>query len=88
MSVKDRHKTFVWEYFDRGISKSSEGVTDEEKCKNCAAVVKCTGGSTSGMLRHLNIYLLLLFFGVHPLWMTTTSSSTLKTQHEEEESMC
>ena len=28
------------------------------------------------------------FFGVHPLRMTTTSSSTLKTQHEEEESMC
>ena len=32
--------------------------------------------------------ILLLFFGVHPLRMTTTSSSTLKTQHEEEESMC
>ena len=28
------------------------------------------------------------FFGVHPLRMTTTSSSTLKTQHEEEKSMC
>ena len=28
------------------------------------------------------------FLGVHPLRMTTTSSSTLKTQHEEEESMC
>ena len=27
------------------------------------------------------------FFGVHPLRMTTTSSSTLKTQHEEEESI-
>ena len=27
---------------------------------------------------------LFSFFGVHPLRMTTTSSSTLKTQHEEE----
>ena len=33
---------------------SSEGVTDEAKYKNCAAVIKCTGGSTSGLLRHLN----------------------------------
>ena len=53
MSQKDKHKTFVWEYFDRGISKSSKGVTDEAKRKNCAAVIKCTGGSTSGLLRHL-----------------------------------
>ena len=30
----------------------------------------------------------MYFFGVHPLRKTTTSSSTLKTQHEEEESMC
>ena len=29
-----------------------------------------------------------IFFGVHPLRMTMTSSSTLKSQHEEEESMC
>ena len=40
-------------YFDRVIRKSSKGVTDEEKCKNCAAVIKCTGGSTSSLLRHL-----------------------------------
>ena len=53
MSVKDKHKAFVWEYHDRGISKSSEGVTDETKCKHCAAVIKCTGGSTSGLLRNL-----------------------------------
>ena len=53
MSEKDKHKTFVWEYFDRGISKSSKEVTDEAKCKKCAAVIKCTGGSTSGLLRHL-----------------------------------
>ena len=53
MSQKDKHKTFVWEYFDRGISMSSKGVTDEAKCKKCAAVIKCTGGSTSGLLRHL-----------------------------------
>ena len=31
---------------------------------------------------------IFFFFGVHPLRMTTTSSSTLKIQHEEEESMC
>ena len=31
---------------------------------------------------------LVSLFGVHPLRMTTTSSSTLKTQHIEEESMC
>ena len=30
----------------------------------------------------------ILFFGVHPVRMTTTSSSTLKTQLEEEQSMC
>ena len=51
MSEKDKHKTFVWEYFDRGITKSSKGVTDGAKCINCAAVIKCTGGSTSGLLR-------------------------------------
>ena len=43
MSEKDKHKTSVWEYFDRGISKSSNGITDEAKCNNCAAVIKCTG---------------------------------------------
>ena len=53
MSEKDKHKTFAWKYFDRGISKSSKGVTDEAKCKNCAAVIKCTGSLTSGLLRHL-----------------------------------
>ena len=52
-SEKDRHSTFVWKYFDRGISKSSKGVTDEKKCKNFAAVITCTGGSTSGLFRHL-----------------------------------
>ena len=31
---------------------SSKGVTDEAKCINCAAVIKCTGDSTSGLLRH------------------------------------
>ena len=35
----------------------------------------------------MSLCLMFLFFGVHPLRMTTTSSSTLKTQHEEE-SMC
>ena len=34
------------------MNKSSKGVTDETKCKNCAAVIKCTGVSTSGLLRH------------------------------------
>ena len=34
------------------VSKSSKGNTVEAKCKNCAAVIKCTGGSTSGLLRH------------------------------------
>ena len=53
MLKKDKHKTFVWEYFDIGISKSSKGATDEVKCKNCAAAIKCTGGTTSGLLRHL-----------------------------------
>ena len=53
MSEKDKHTTFVSEYYDRGISKSSKGVTDEAKCKMCAALIKCTGGSTSGLLRHL-----------------------------------
>ena len=52
MSEKDKHKASVWEYFDRGISKSSKGVTDETKCKNCASVIECTGGSISGMPRH------------------------------------
>ena len=32
---------------------SSKGVTDEAKCKNYAAVIKSTGGSTSGLLPHL-----------------------------------
>ena len=50
MSEKDKHKTFVWEYFDRAIGK---GISDEAKCKKCAAIIKCTGGSTSGLLRHL-----------------------------------
>ena len=53
MSEKDKHKTFVWEYSERGISKFSKGVTDEAKCKNSAAVIKCTEGSTSGLFRHL-----------------------------------
>ena len=53
MSEKDKHKIFVWEYFNRVISKSSKGVTDETKCRNCAAVIKCTVGSTSGLFRHL-----------------------------------
>ena len=53
MSEKYKHKAFAWEYFDRGISKSSKGVSDEAKCKNCAAVIKCTGGLTSGFLWHL-----------------------------------
>ena len=53
MSEKDKHRTFVWKYFYRGISKSSKGVTDEARCKNSAAVIKCRCGSTSGLLRHL-----------------------------------
>ena len=53
MSMKNRHKTFVWKYFDRGISKSSNGVTDKAKCNKCAATIKCTGGSTSALFRHL-----------------------------------
>ena len=52
MPKKDKHKAFVWEYFDRCITKSSKGVTDKAKCKNCAAVIKCTGGSTNGFLPH------------------------------------
>ena len=52
MLEKDKHKTFVWEYFGRGISKSSKGVTDEAKCINCAAAIKSTGGSTSGLIWH------------------------------------
>ena len=31
---------------------SSKGVTDEAKCKNCAAVIKCTVGLTSHLPRH------------------------------------
>ena len=50
MSEKDKYKTFVWEYFDRGISKSYKEVTDAE---NCADVIKCTGGSTRGLHQHL-----------------------------------
>ena len=46
---RNRNKTFTLEYFDRGISKSFKGVTDEVKCKNCAAVIKCTGGLASKM---------------------------------------
>ena len=53
MSEKDKHKTFVWVYFDRGISRSSNGDTDEVECENCAAVTYA-GGSTRGLLRHLN----------------------------------
>ena len=53
MSEKNKHETFVREYFDRGISNFSKGVTYEAKAKNSAAVIKCTGGSTSGLLRHL-----------------------------------
>ena len=42
MSEKGKHETFAWEYFDRGISKSFKGVTDEAKSKNCVSVIKCT----------------------------------------------
>ena len=52
MSEKDRQKTYAWEYFDRGINKSTKGVTHGAKYKNSAAVIKCTGGSTSGLRRH------------------------------------
>ena len=59
--------------------------------------------NTYSVIDNMNIYVkihwyyisehlfIFFFFGVHPLRMTTTSSSTLKhnmTQHEEEESMC
>ena len=53
MSDKDKHITVVWGYFDRGISKTTKGVTDEAKCKSCAAVIKCTRVSTSGLIQHL-----------------------------------
>ena len=36
-----------------GTSKFSKGATDKAKYKKCGAVIKCTGGSTSGKLRHL-----------------------------------
>ena len=52
MSEKDKHRTFVWEYFDTGINMSSKGATDEAKCKNFAAVIKCKDSSTSGLLQH------------------------------------
>ena len=42
----------MWEYIERGISKSSKGVTDEAKYKNCATVIKLTGCSIRGLLRH------------------------------------
>ena len=48
-----KHKSFVLKYFDRGISKSSNGITNEAKSTKCAAVIKCTCGLTSGMLWHL-----------------------------------
>ena len=53
MSSKDKHRTFVWEYFDRGINYYSRGVADEAKCKKIDVVMKCTGGSASGLLRYL-----------------------------------
>ena len=53
MSEKDKHRTFVWDYFDRGVSKSAKGVTDETKCKNCDVVIKRTGSPTSELPRHL-----------------------------------
>ena len=50
---KNKHRTFLWEYFDKGISDNSKGDTSEAKWKNCAAVINCTGGSASGLLRQL-----------------------------------
>ena len=52
ISEKEEHKSFVWEYIDRGISKSSKGVTVEAKCKNCATLIKPTGCSIRGLLHH------------------------------------
>ena len=49
MSEMNQSSTFAWEYFDRGIDDDR----DEAKCQKCGTLIKCKGGSTSGMLRHL-----------------------------------
>ena len=65
----------------------------------CSGMIRFFALSSALWHRHISIRIMterwinwtiffIFFFGVHPLRMTTTSSSTLKTQHEETESMC
>ena len=51
----------------------------------CCSPKVFAGGGVAGAF--MSDVVFFLFFGVHPLWMTTTSPSTLMTQHEEEKSM-
>ena len=44
---KQGRQAFAWAYFDR--NPTAENAT----CKRCFAVLKCVGGSTSGLIRHL-----------------------------------
>ena len=38
--------SFVWEFFIRSADKNAQ-------CQKCSMTLKCAGGSTSSLLRHL-----------------------------------
>ena len=48
-SSPGKHQSLNWQYFERLPSGKA-------KCKTCCKEISCTGGNTSGLLRHLEAY--------------------------------
>ena len=48
-SSPGKHQSLNWQYFERLPSGKA-------KCKPCCKEISCTGGNTSGLLRHLEAY--------------------------------
>ena len=46
-SETQKYKSEAWQHFLRNF------LTEEAKCLHCSAILKCTGGSTKGLLTHL-----------------------------------
>ena len=49
VSSPGKHQSLNWQYFERLPSGKA-------KCKTCCKEISCTGGNTSGLLRHLEAY--------------------------------
>ena len=48
-SPPGKHQSLNWQYFERLESGKA-------KCRTCRKEISCTGGNTSGLLRHLEAY--------------------------------